>query len=151
VANLVKQVLSKQDLNAIADAIARAEKQTSGEIRVALRQRRHRKERSLSVEELARREFHHLGMTKTKHRNGVLLFVLLEHRELFVLADDQIHGKVDAQTWQRIASSTASRFSKKEYRDGLIDAVTEVGGILAQHFPYEKGDRNELRNQVDVS
>jgi len=150
VANLVKQIMTQQDLNAIADAIAKVEKQTSGEIRVAVRQRRHRKERSLSVEELARREFHHLGMTKTKHRNGVLLFVLLEHRELFVLADEQIHGKVDAQTWQHIADNTASRFSRKEFRDGLIDAVTQVGGILAQHFPHEKRDRDELPDEVDV-
>jgi uncharacterized membrane protein len=150
VANLVKQILSKQDLNAVADAIARAEKQTSGEIRVAVRQRRHRRERAMSVEELARREFHHLGMTKTKYHNGVLLFVLLEHRELFVLADEQIHGKVEAQTWQRVAESTATRFSRKEYRDGLIEAVTELGGILAKHFPPERGDTDELPNEVDV-
>jgi len=150
VANLVKQVLSKQDLNEIADAIAKAEKLTSGEIRVAVRQRRQRKERSQSVEELARREFHQLGMTKTKHRNGVLLFVLLEHRELFVLADEQIHGRVEAHAWQHIADRTASKFSKKEFRDGLIDAVKEVGGILAQHFPHEKDDRDELPNAVEV-
>jgi uncharacterized membrane protein len=150
VANLIKHILSKQDLNAVADAIAGAEKKTSGEIRVAVRQRRHKKERLLSVEELARREFHRLGMTGTKHRNGVLLYVLLEHRELFVLADEEIHGKVDAQTWQRVADSAASRFSRKEYREGLIDAVAQMGEILAQHFPHEKGDRDELPNEVDV-
>lgn len=149
-ANLVKQILSKQDLSAVADAIARAEKQTSGEIRVAVRQRRHRKERGIGVEELARREFHHLGMTKTKHHNGVLLFVLLEHRELFVLADEQIHSKVEGKTWQRVAESTAARFSRKEYRDGLVEAVTELGGILAQHFPHEEDDTDELPNEVDV-
>lgn len=150
-ANLVKNFLSKQDLKDIADEIADQEKRTSGEIRVAVRQRRSRKERSMTVEQLARHEFVHLGMVKTKERTGILVFILLEAREFFILADEHINEKVGPDTWQSLAQAMAGTFARKEYRQGLLDAVRSVADHLAQHFPIRPGDKNELPNAVDIS
>ena len=150
-ANLVKGFLSKQDLKDIADAIAEQEKRTSGEIRVAVRQKRSRKERSMTVEQLARHEFVHLGMMKTKERTGILVFILLEAREFFILADEHINQKVGPDTWSSVAQTMAGSFAKKEYRQGLLDAVRSVADHLAQHFPVRPGDKNELPNTVDLS
>ncbi|MGA3243450.1 MAG: TPM domain-containing protein [Bacteroidota bacterium] len=150
-ANLVKGFLSKQDLKDIADAIAEQEKRTSGEIRVAVRQKRSRKERSMTVEQLARHEFVHLGMMKTKERTGILIFILLEAREFFILADEHINQKVVPDTWRSVAQTMAGSFAKKEYRQGLLDAVRSVADHLAQHFPARPGDKNELPNTVDLS
>jgi uncharacterized membrane protein len=151
VANLVKTFLSKQDLNEIADAIGEQEKRTSGEIRVAIRQKRSRKERSMTVEQLARHEFVHLGMMKTKERTGILIFILLEAREFFILADQHINEKVGPDTWRSVAQAMAGAFAKKEYRQGLLDAIRSVADHLAHHFPVRPGDKNELSNAVDVS
>jgi len=151
VANLVKNFLSKQDLKDIADAIGEQEKRTSGEIRVAVRQKRSRKERSMTVEQLARHEFVHLGMMKTKERTGILIFILLDAREFFILADEHINEKVGPDTWRSIAQAMAGAFAKKEYRQGLLDTVRSVAGHLAQHFPVRPGDKNELPNAVDIS
>jgi uncharacterized membrane protein len=150
VGNLVKTLLTQQDLKEIADAIVKAEHLTSGEIRVEIRQRRSRRERSMSIEELARRQFHHLGMTQTKERNGVLLFLLLEDRELHILGDEGIHSKAGPETWQQIADGMISWFSKRKFREGLIEAVHEVGDLLAQHFPRRPDDTNELANEVRI-
>ncbi|HTY39160.1 MAG TPA: TPM domain-containing protein [Bacteroidota bacterium] len=150
-ANLVKNFLSKQDLKDIADAIGEQEQRTSGEIRVAVRQKRSRKERTLSVEQLARHEFVHLGMMKTKERTGILIFILLETREFFILADEHINQKVAQDTWSGVAAAMAARFAKKEFRLGLLDAVKDVADHLAQHFPARPGDKNELPNTVDIS
>jgi uncharacterized membrane protein len=151
VANLVKKFLSKQDLKDIADAIGEQEKRTSGEIRVAVRQKRSRKERSMTVEELARQEFVHLGMMKTKERTGILIFIILEAREFFILADEHINEKVGPDTWRSIAQAMAGAFAKEEYRQGLLDTVRTVANHLAQHFPVRPGDKNELPNAVDIS
>lgn len=150
-ANLVKKFLSKQDLKDVADAIAESEKHTSGEIRVGIRQKRSRKERSHSVEQLARREFVHLGMMRTEQRTGVLIFILLEAREFFILADEHINQKVQAGTWQSIAEAMSASFAKNEFRQGLLTAVRSVGGQLSMHFPVLPGDTNELSNEVSVS
>jgi uncharacterized membrane protein len=151
VANLVKGFLSKQDLKDIADAIAEQEKRTSGEIRVAVRQKRSRKERSMTVEQLARHEFVHLGMMKTKERTGILIFILLEAREFFILADEHINEKVGPDTWRLVAQAMAGAFANKEYRKGLLDTVRSVADHLTRHFPVRPGDTNELPNAVDVS
>ena len=150
-ANLVKGFFSKQDLKDIADAIAEQEKRTSGEIRVAVRQKRSRKEQSLTVEQLARHEFVHLGMMKTKERTGILIFILLEAREFFILADEHINKKVGPDTWRIVAQGMAGAFAKKEFRRGMIEAVRNVADHLATHFPIRPGDKNELPNTVDIS
>jgi uncharacterized membrane protein len=151
VSNLVKRFLSKEDLKAIAEGIKEAEKGTSGEIRVGIRQKRAKKDKSLSVEHLARQEFVHLGMMKTKERTGILIFILLESREFYILADEHINQKVTPRSWDSVAEVMAAKFAKKEFRQGLLDAVRSVGEHLATHFPAKPGDKNELSNEVDLS
>ena len=147
----VKSFLSKHDLREIAQAIADAEKRTSGEIRVSVRQKRSKKEIGLTVEQLARHEFAHLGMMKTKERTGILIFILLDGREFHILADEHINQKMEPGSWQKVADSMAVSFSKKEFREGLITAVRTVGDHLATHFPAKPGDKNELSNEVKIS
>lgn len=150
-ANLVKSFLSKEDLKAVAEAITETERHTSGEIRVAIRQKRAKHESKLSVEQLARLEFARLGMVKTVERTGVLLFILIEAREFFILADEHINQRVAPKTWEGIAREMAAKFAKAEYRDGLQAAVKSVGEHLASHFPIRKGDKNELPNDIALS
>ncbi|MBI3788075.1 MAG: TPM domain-containing protein [Ignavibacteriales bacterium] len=149
--NLVKNLFSKPDLEAIAGAIAEIEKTTSGELRVEIRQKRHRNEKLLTIEQIARREFFHLGMGKTHERNGVLLFLLLEERQFYILADEHIHKKVTPDHWQEIANSMSAKFSQQQFRDGIIEAVRAAGKVLAAHYPHKADDKNELSNDVVVN
>lgn len=146
--NLLKPLLRPSDLELVATAVASAESRTGGEIRVEVRQRRTRAERALSIEQIARREFVALGMTATRDRTGVLIFLLLEDRELCILADDGIHEKVEPDTWTRIAGAMSDRFARAQFVEGLVDAVQEVGAVLARHVPRRSDDRNELPNAV---
>lgn len=149
--NEVKRFLGEGELKAISDAIRSAELRTSGEIRVSIRDRRAKKDRSLVIERLAWGEFEHLGMTRTKKRNGVLIFLLLRDRQLSIVADEGIHAKVEAGLWQRLVDQMVQRFQKKEYLGGLIHTVEEVGKVLAQHFPKLPDDVNELPDDVQVN
>jgi uncharacterized membrane protein len=151
VTNLVKSFLSQKDLDVVAEAITKTERRTSGEIRVAVRQKRANNERGLSLEQLARLEFARLGMVKTAERTGVLLFILVEERKFYILADEHINERVPPKTWDGIAEVMARQFAKNEYRDGLLAAVASVGEHLASHFPVRKDDKNELPNDVALS
>ncbi len=143
-------MFTKEDLAAIAFAIGEAEKTTAGEIRVSIRQKRRLRERKLTIEEMARREFRLLGMTKTRDRTGVLIFLLLEDRKFFLLADEGIHTKVEEGTWTKIASEMSSHFSEKKYRQGIIHGIQTVGTVLSKFFPRKYDDKNELPNEVRV-
>jgi uncharacterized membrane protein len=148
--NLVKKLFTKEDLAAIAAAISEAEKTTAGEIRVSIRQKRRWRERKLSIEEMARREFHDLGMTKTKDQTGILIFLLMDERKFFILADEGIHTKVEEAAWTRIAEEMSSHFSKKNFHQGMIHGVQAVSRVLSQFFPRKVNDTNELPNDVHV-
>lgn len=148
--NLVKKLFTKEDLTAIAAAISGAEKTTAGEIRVSIRQKRRWRERKLSIEEMARREFHDLRMTKTKDQTGILIFLLMDERKFFILADEGIHTMVEEATWAKIADEISAHFSKNNFHQGMIHGVQEVGKVLSRFFPRKTNDTNELPNDVHV-
>ena len=148
--NLVKQMFTKEDLVAIASAIGEAEKTAAGEIRVSIRQKRKWRERKRTIEEIARQEFHLLGMTKTKDRTGILIFLLLEDKRFFILADNGIHTKVEDGTWDKIAKEMSNHFSQKNFRIGIVHGVHSVGMELSKFFPRKADDTNELPNEVHV-
>ena len=149
--NLVKKLFTNDDLLAIAAAISEAEKATSGEIRVSVRQKRKWGERKLSLDALARKEFLHLGMAKTDQRTGILIFLLLSERKFYIFADEGIHSKVETDTWVKIAQNVSEHFTQKNFKHGVIRGVKEVGAVLAKHVPSTKDDKNELSNEVHVS
>jgi len=114
------------------------------EIRISIRQKRGWWERKLTIEEMARRDFHLLGMTQTKDRIGILIFLLLQDRKFFILADEGIHKKVEDSRWTEIAGEMSVQFSKNNFKDGIIRGVRVMGEILSNNFPRKDDDINEL-------
>ncbi|MFY9551050.1 MAG: TPM domain-containing protein [Thermoanaerobaculia bacterium] len=128
----------------IVAAIAAAEKSTSGEIRVHVTRRV-----PDDLEARAKRRFHLLGMTNTKHRNGVLIYVAPRARKFRVLGDTGIHEKMGDTFWSAVAAEMEERFRKGEFTEGVIAAVQRVGEALATHFPPRPNDVNELPDPID--
>ena len=135
---------SKFDSERIVAAIAAAEKTTSGEIRVHVTRRK-----PDDIETRARWRFEQLGMTRTKRRNGVLVYVAPRAHKFRVIGDTAIHEKVGDAFWTAVASEMEASFRKGEFTEGVIVAVTRVGEALAAHFPPQPGDVNELPDSID--
>ena len=146
-----KKLFSEKDLKIIADTIGEVESSTSGEVRVSIRQKRRWGEKKLSIEQLARMEFHNLGMTQTRDRTGVLIFLLLQERQFYILADEGIHTKVEEGTWQNIANEISTQFAQQHFFEGIIKGIRSVGEVLAKNFPRKSDDKNELPNSVTIS
>jgi uncharacterized membrane protein len=139
------EFLKSLDQPRIVEAIAAAEKRTSGEIRVHV-QPRSRGE----IREIAERTFERLGMTKTELRNGVLLFIACEEQRFVILGDRGIDEKVPAGLWDAIAAALKLRFRAGEYTDGIVEAIHGAGEQLGHYFPRAEGDINELANDINV-
>lgn len=131
------------DDRAIAQAIADAEKRTSAEIRVFVTERAVE-----NVMEEAGRQFVKLGMSKTELRNGVLIYFAPKVREFAVLGDSGIHEKSGQAFWDAIAAKMAPLLKENRFTDAIVLGVAEIGVLLASEFPWTKGDRNELPNEV---
>ncbi len=98
--------------------------------------------------EAALREFTARGLTRTKGRTGVLLYVALQERYAEIIADTGIDGLVDQETWRDIIEPLVAAAREERLTEGLIAAVDAVGGVLAQHVPPAPDDTDELPNKV---
>jgi uncharacterized membrane protein len=134
---------SDQDQERIISAIEDAELKTSGEIRVHVDHKC-----SGDPVQKAFRLFRKLGMDRTDDRNGVLFYIATDDRKLAIIGDKGIHEKVQSGFWDRIKEQMIIDFKQSSYADGLIKGIEQTGEHLADHFPRNVDDRNELSNEM---
>ena len=139
----MKEFLSRLQHDEIVAAIRAAEKETSGEIRVFVS----RKDVADPVA-AAQSHFEKLGMTKTVHRNGVLIFVAPRARKFAVIGDTAVHQRCGDAFWQALAAEMTGHFKKSDFTAGIVHAILKAGALLAAHFPPQPGDTNELPDEI---
>ena len=139
-----KEFIHSLDDQQIAEAIAQAEKTTSGEIRVFV------SETSVAdplVE--AEKQFVRIGMTKTAQRNGVLIYFAPKSQKYAVIGDKGVHEKCGQKFWEHITEEMTPLLKGGKYTEAVILAVKEIGAALAKEFPPVAGDKDELPNRVE--
>jgi uncharacterized membrane protein len=141
-----REFLGKLDHDRIAKAIATAEATTSGEIRVFIQ----RGNVADAVSD-ARDQFERLGMTQTRERNAVLVFVAPRAQKFAVIGDRGVYEKCGQPFWEALTQAMRPHFEAQHFTDAIVHAVREAGSLLAQHFPRRPDDRNELPNAVEES
>lgn len=146
--DLVYNYFSDDDFLRISNKIAEMERITSGEIRVSVKESPHFLKKNKDIKELAQEEFFNLGMDKTRDKTGILIYILLEKKKFFVLADSGINEKVDPSTWENVKEEMLQQFLKGNFSNGVTTGIERVGNILSEHFPIKSDDTNELSNKV---
>ena len=139
----IRNFLSPEEQKKVKDAIASAEKNTSGEIRVHLET-----DCKVDVLDRAANLFATLGMHKTAERNGVLFYVAVKSRKFAILGDAGINNKVTENFWDHTKEIVLSEFAKGDYCSGLSKGIAEAGIILKEFFPYQQDDINELSDEL---
>lgn len=141
---------SDDDFLRISNQIKKSEQNTSGEIRISIREKRSLFEFKKEVRELAEKEFKKLGMTGTRDKTGILIFLLLGERKFYILADEGINSKVPQDTWDKVRDEIQNNFREGKFSSGIIKGIERIGNILSEHFPIRKDDTNELSNKVKL-
>ncbi|MFH1017228.1 MAG: TPM domain-containing protein [Pseudomonadota bacterium] len=142
------KILTREELRRLSQRIAEEENKSRGEIRVTLHEKRSWRQKKKTVYELAIREFHRLRMHRTAEHTGILIYVLVGDRQFQILADEGIHRKVPEGTWEKIAAEMGEAFKAENFFEGVSDALSKVGDVLARHFPPKSRNRNELPDDV---
>ncbi|HEV8457079.1 MAG TPA: TPM domain-containing protein [Methylomirabilota bacterium] len=140
-----RRFMSAADLDAVARAVAEAERLTSAEIRVHLDHRCAGDAMQRAVE-----VFERLGMHRTAERHGVLIYVAVTDRKLAVIGDAGIHERVGEAYWRRLVAAVTRHFGEARPRDGFIHAIAELGQVLRRHFPRRPDDTNERPDDVSI-
>lgn len=136
-------LFSEQEQERIREAIAGAERSTSGEIRIFAE--RHCKGQPY---ERAVHFFNKLGMAQTKLRNGVLIYLASEDHRFAIIGDAGINKVVPENFWQSTKDLMLAHFKKGEMAEGIITGIREAGQQLKTFFPAVADDTNELSNDI---
>jgi uncharacterized membrane protein len=139
----VEDFLSKEEEQEIVEAIRVAEKNTSGEIRVHIE-----KTTSIAPYDRAKEVFHELKMDETELKNGVLIYLAVDDHHFIICGDKGINDLVEPDFWDCTRDVMASQFKKGDFKQGLVDGILRAGDRLQKYFPWQKGDTNELSNEI---
>jgi uncharacterized membrane protein len=138
-----KNFISKLDEEKIVAAIGAAEMKTSGEIRVYIS--RKNREDALAA---AQNRFEKLGMTKTKLRNAVLIFLAPRSQKFAIVGDTGSHQICGNEVWKGISEKMTGLLREGQFTEAILAGINEAADALAKHFPRLPDDTDELPNQI---
>lgn len=127
----------------IIAAIQRAERTSSGEIRVHLEDNC-----KGDVLKAAKRTFRKLNMHQTERRNGVIIFLAPERKEFAIYGDEGINEVVPENYWQDVRDILQKNFREGDFVQGVTQAIDLIGEKLRIYFPGVKDDINELPDDI---
>jgi uncharacterized membrane protein len=134
---------TKEQKEQITAAVKEAELNTSGEIRVHLDNRCRE-----DVMDRAAWWFARLEMHKTEQRNGVLFYLAVKDRKFAILGDIGINAVTPDNFWDNIKEKIAGHFAESDFSGGLREGILMAGLALKDQFPHQKGDVNELSDEI---
>ncbi len=97
---------------------------------------------------LAHQLFLDLGLSSTKERTGVLLFVSDAEHYVEIIADRGIQQHIDNAVWERIVADFVRSVRAGKIADGFVAAIEECTAAMAEHHPWRPDVVNELPNRL---
>lgn len=139
----VEDFLTANEELEIVNAIVKAEKNTSGEIRVHIEPMSNKPHF-----ERAQEVFHYLKMDNTKEENGVLIYIAVHDKKFVIYGDKGINRVVPDNFWDNTKTILENHFKKGDFKQGIIEGILMAGKELETHFPWQHNNTNELSNEV---
>ncbi|MEI9895632.1 MAG: hypothetical protein WDN28_17520 [Chthoniobacter sp.] len=87
-------------------------------------------------------------MTRTRHRNAVLIYFAPVVHKFAVVGDSGVHEKCGPAFWEETVAEIGTHLRGERFTEAVQHAVRKVGALLAEHFPAEHGGANELPDDL---
>ncbi|MBF0361671.1 MAG: hypothetical protein HQK49_11705 [Oligoflexia bacterium] len=95
--------------------------------------------------------FYDNGLYKTVNHTGVLIFLSLLEKRVWIIGDSGIHQKIGQAFWNKCALELTKGIRKGEAVKALCDIIEKCGCQLELHFPIKDNDvdmKNELPDNI---
>ena len=86
--------------------------------------------------------------SRTHGRTGVLLYLSMREHRAEIVADETIAGQVPADVWGEAMADMLGEIREGRVAEGLAAGVRDVGIVLAERFPRDADDTNELPDRL---
>lgn len=94
--------------------------------------------------------FHALRVHRTANAHGVLVYISLFERMVWVVGDDGVNERISVDDWARIRDRILEGFKSRAPAPALIEALTMTGDLLSEPFPADANDPNELPDTLHL-
>jgi putative membrane protein len=101
-----------------------------------------------AVRERAVRAFYEKGLYRTRDENGILIFISLLERKVWILGDRGVDRRIPLESWHLLAREVSSGIGSGHACPALCEVIGKCGHILAEHFPRKDDDTNELTDEL---
>jgi len=144
-----RRLFPRATLQAVQACIAAGEKYHRAEIRVIV-------EAALPLATVWRGDssrarahelFSHYRIWDTEENCGILLYINVADHKLEILPDRQVGKALKREDWQAVCQTMTNGFASKNYHDSLLQALTQLNALLAQHFPDQDKHKNQLSDR----
>ncbi len=93
--------------------------------------------------------YYRVGAEKrTSGGTGVLIYLSRAERRAEIVTDPEVTAAIPMQEWGAAMAAMIGHIGDNRVADGMVEAIGKVGAVLAQHFPRDAHDVNELPDRV---
>ena len=85
---------------------------------------------------------------RTVGRTGVLIYLSMGEHRAEIIGDDAITRVTSPETWGEAMVALLAGVKAGKTADGIADAVGLIGEVLAEHFPKDGADTNEIPDKL---
>ncbi len=85
---------------------------------------------------------------RTVGRTGILLYLSAGERRAEIVADEAILAVTTPETWGEAMAALLTEVKAGRPGDGIVAAVSLIGVVLAEHFPRDDADLNEIPDKL---
>lgn len=133
-------------LKAIRSAIANGERQHRAEVRMII-------EAALPLSAVldgipsrgrARELFTRYRIWDTEENCGVLIYINLADHKVEIVADRAVGRALSASEWQAVCRTMTAGFARGEFHESTVAGLQQLNDLLAQHFPADGSQANQL-------
>ena len=104
--------------------------------------------KTMRVHDQAVRQFRVGAERRTTGRTGVMIYLSMREHRAEIVADESIAAIVPAEVWGEAMGDMLALIRKGRVAEGLAVGISDVGHVLAQHFPRGTDDENELPDRL---
>lgn len=102
----------------------------------------------IETKQAAQAAFFAHGLTETKARNAVLVYVSVFERLVFIQPDTGLAGKLEAKALDATTTALTQGIAQGRQAAALAAAIATLADLLAPHFPPVANDTDEIKNLI---
>ncbi|MBL6664354.1 MAG: TPM domain-containing protein [Rickettsiales bacterium] len=103
---------------------------------------------AFEIDRAAKQCFYDFSIGNTKGATGVLIYISLLERTVMVKGDIKISQKLTQNDWDNICNLITNGIKENKADQGIISGIEAMTVFLAEHFPRQNDDSNELENKI---